>query len=73
MIAAVIMQRNITGIINCCTGKPVSLGERVEQFIKECNLRIELEYGAFPERPYDSPCVYGDTSKISQIINDLKR
>lgn len=47
MIAAVIMQRNITGIINCCTGKPVSLGERVEQFIKECNLRIELEYGAF--------------------------
>ena len=26
MIAAVIMQRNITGIINCCTGKPVSLG-----------------------------------------------
>lgn len=73
MIAAVIMQRNITGIINCCTGKPVSLGERVEQFIKECNLRIELEYGAFPERPYDFPCVYGDTSKISQIINDLKR
>lgn len=73
MIAAVIMQRNITGIINCCTGKPVSLGERVEQFIKECNLRIELEYGAFPKRPYDSPCVYGDTSKISQIINDLKR
>lgn len=73
MIAAVIMQRNITGIINCCTGKPVSLGERVEQFIKECNLRIELEYGAFPERPYDSPCVYGDTSKISQIINDLIR
>ena len=73
MIAAVIMQRNITGIIKCCTGKPVSLGERVEQFIKECNLRIELEYGAFPERPYDSPCVYGDTSKISQIINDLKR
>ena len=73
MIAAVIMQRNITGIINCCTGKPVSLGERVEQFIKECNLRIELEYGSFPERPYDSPCVYGDTSKISQIINDLKR
>ena len=73
MIAAVIMQRNITGIINCCTGKPVSLGERVEQFIKECNLRIELEYGAFPERPYDSPCEYGDTSKISQIINDLKR
>ena len=73
MIAAVIMQRNITGIINCCTGKPVSLGERVEQFIKECNLRIELEYGAFPERPYDSPCVYGDTSKISQIINGLKR
>ena len=35
----------ITGIINCCTGQPISLAERVEQFIQEHGLKIKLEYG----------------------------
>lgn len=67
-LAAAVMQKDVIGIINCCTGKPVSLADRVEQFIKEHNLDIKLEYGAFPDRPYDSPCIYGDSSKIEEII-----
>lgn len=51
IISAVIMQREVTGIINCCTGQPISLAERVEQFIQEHGLKIKLEYGAFPDRP----------------------
>ena len=66
-LSAAVMQKEITGIINCCTGKPMSLADRVEQFIKENNLDIQLEYGAFPDRPYDSPCEYGDPSKIIRI------
>ena len=68
LISAVVMQRDVNGIINCCNGQPVSLAERVETFIKEHNLNIKLEYGAFPDRPYDSPCVYGDAKKINQIL-----
>ncbi len=67
-LSAAILQTDITGIINCCTGKPMSLAERVEKFIKEHNLDIKLEYGAFPDRPYDSPCEYGDASKIMKIL-----
>ena len=73
IISAVIMQREVTGIINCCTGQPISLAERVEQFIQEHGLKIKLEYGAFPDRPYDSPCIYGNPSKIHQILNNLNR
>lgn len=69
LIAASITQSKINGIINCCTGIPVSLSERVETFIKENNLDIKLEYGAFPDRSYDSPCIYGDPLKITQILN----
>lgn len=68
-LSAAVMQKEVDGIINCCTGKPISLAERVEQFIKEHNLDIKLEYGVFPDRPYDSPCEYGDATKISQIMN----
>lgn len=72
LLSATIMQNKIYGIINCCTGKPISLTEQVKAFIKEKGLDIQLEYGAFPDRPYDSPCVYGDNSKIQRILNDLK-
>ena len=68
-ISAVVMQQKVTGIINCCTGNPMSLADRVEQFIRENKLDIKLEYGAFPDRPYDSPCEYGDATKIKLIMN----
>ena len=62
------MQKEVTGIINCCKGEPISLAERVESFIKEHNLDIKLDYGAFPDRPYDSPCEYGNPDKINKIL-----
>ena len=67
-LAACVMQTEVLGIINCCTGQPVSLGERVEQFIRDHGLSLVPEYGAFPDRPYDSPGVWGDPGKIQQIM-----
>lgn len=69
LISKVVSQNEVTGIINCCTGKPISLAERVEQFIKDNHLSIRLDYGKFPDRPYDSPIVYGDATKIQQILS----
>lgn len=67
-ISAAAVQTEINGIINCCTGNPVSLAERVEAFIKENNLNIKLEYGAFPSRDYDPSSVWGDNKKIRKIM-----
>ena len=68
MIAAAVSQTEISGIINCCSGIPRSLGEVVEKFIELHHLPIKLEYGAFPDRPYDSPAVWGDATKITDIM-----
>ena len=70
MIAKASLQDKVTGIINVCTGKPMSLAERVEKFIQEHGFDIKLKYGAFPDRPYDSPGVWGDTQKIRQIMSN---
>ncbi len=67
-IAAVAMQTEVDGIINCCTGEPVSLAEKVEGFIRDNGYSIRLEYGAFPDRPYDSPGVWGNADKIRRIM-----
>lgn len=68
MIASAILQDEVSGIINCCSGKPISLAQAVEAFIRENNLKIKLDYGAFPDRPYDSPGVWGDASLIKLIM-----
>jgi dTDP-6-deoxy-L-talose 4-dehydrogenase (NAD+) len=67
-ISAAVMQDKVSGIINCCSGRPVTLAEQVEAFIKEHGFDIKLEYGAFPDRPYDSPIIYGDDKKIKAIM-----
>ncbi len=68
LISSCVLQNEINGIINCCKGEPISLATQVEYFIKENNLNMKLEYGAFPDRPYDSPCEYGNPTKINEVL-----
>lgn len=72
-IAAVFSAAEETGVINCCSGEPVSLADKVEQFITENRLPITLEYGAFPDRPYDSPGVWGDATRIKNILRSIEQ
>lgn len=67
-IAHVVNQDEVDGIINCCSGNPISLADKVEEYIKENHYRIRPQYGAFPDRPYDSPGVWGDAQKINRIM-----
>lgn len=72
MICTASVQNEINGIINVCTGEPMTLAEKVESYIKEHNFKIKLKYGAFPDRPYDSPGEWGDATKISEIMKNKK-
>lgn len=72
-IAASATQDEVHGIINCCTGNPISLAERVEEFIQEHGFKIRPEFGAFPDRPYDSPGVWGDAEKIQKIMSQIEK
>lgn len=66
-VADTVEQSEIDGIINICCGRPEKLSDRVERFIKENKLDITLNYGAFPDRPYDSKAIWGDDFKIRRI------
>lgn len=71
-IAAASVQNEIDGIINVCSGEPVSLKDKAEEFIRHHNLNIKLNFSVFPQRRYDSPVVYGDNEKILQILEKEK-
>jgi dTDP-6-deoxy-L-talose 4-dehydrogenase (NAD+) len=67
-IATASTQTKINGIINVCKGEPTSLKDKAEEFIKQEGLDIKLKYGVFPSRKYDSPVIYGNIYKISEIM-----
>lgn len=68
--AAAVEQDKINGVINLCCGRPEKLADRVERFIKENGYKIKLDYGKFPDRPYDSKAVWGDDRKIQEILKN---
>lgn len=66
-VASAVCQNDVLGIINICSGSPEKLSDRVERFIRDNHFQIRLQYGAFPDRPYDSKAVWGDGQKIRMI------
>lgn len=62
----------IKEIINVCSGKSVSLRDKVEEFIRKEGLLIRPAFGMFPSRPYDSPEVYGSNTKIMKLMKSIE-
>lgn len=69
-VVTIVNQKQEQGIFNICSGKPEKLADRVERFIKENNYNIKLQYGAFPDRPYDSKAVWGDNKKTEKVLKN---
>ena len=67
-VALTVSQDTITGIINISSGYPEKLADRVERFIRENHYDIQLQYGTFPDRPYDSVAIWGNNRKIMNIV-----
>lgn len=72
-VAMAVTQSEVCGIINICSGKPAKLSEVVEEFIRANRYDITLEYGKFPDRPYDSKAVWGSDRKIRDILKGSKK
>lgn len=68
-VVATIEQERVAGIINICSGQPVAIGDYIEDFLKENHFKIKLAYGTYPDRPYDSPAIWGDNAKIRAILD----
>lgn len=67
-IVAIASQTEIDGVIDCCSGYPTRIGDKIEEFLKVNGFKIRPVYGAFPKRNYDSPVIYGDDSKIKEVM-----
>ncbi len=67
-IVKIAMQYQITGIINCCSGIPVSIRKLVEDHLKERQKRIHLNLEHYPYPDYEPMAFWGNSQKMQRIL-----
>jgi dTDP-6-deoxy-L-talose 4-dehydrogenase (NAD+) len=66
-ISKIALQNEQSGIINCCSGKPVSVRTFVERFFEERKYNIKLNRGFYPYPEYEPFAFWGDTAKLKNL------
>ena len=69
-IVKVALQQEVDGIINCCSGQPVSVKNMVENYLEEKKKAIHLNLGYYPYTDYEAMAFWGDNNKLKLVIND---
>ena len=68
-IVKISMQDKVSGIINCCSGKPISIRRLVENYLAERNKSIELNLGYYPYPDYEPMAFWGCDQKLQIALN----
>jgi len=66
IVRLAMLKRDI-GVVNICSGEPVSVRKLVERWLHENNWKIELNLGHYPYPDYEPMAFWGDSSRIDSI------
>jgi nucleoside-diphosphate-sugar epimerase len=69
-IALLVDNPECTGIINCCSGKPISVRRLVEQRIAERGANISLNLGYYPYPDHEPMSFWGNTEKLDSLMRE---
>jgi dTDP-6-deoxy-L-talose 4-dehydrogenase (NAD+) len=66
-IVRIALQEKVTGVINCCSGEPVTVKRFVENYLDKQNKKITLNIGFYPYPDYEPMSFWGDITKLKNI------
>jgi nucleoside-diphosphate-sugar epimerase len=69
-IVAISEQQVVQGIINCASGKPVSIRRFVEQYLEKRGARMDLKFGLKPYPEYEPLAFWAGTDKLKRAIGE---
>jgi len=67
-IVRIALQTKTDGIINCCSGSPISIKQLVQNYLQKKQLEIKLNLGYYPYPDYEPMAFWGDDRKLKSII-----
>ena len=68
-ICKIALQNKINGIVNCCSGAPISIRRFAENIIMKHNSQIKLDFGAVSYRDYEAMAFWGDDKRLKTCID----
>jgi dTDP-6-deoxy-L-talose 4-dehydrogenase (NAD+) len=69
-IIALALSPKAEGIINCCSGVPITIKSLVENYLSIKQKTIQLNLGFYPYTDYEPMRFWGSTKKSNSILND---
>lgn len=66
-IVSIARQERTTGVINCCSGQPVTVRKMVEDYLESIRRVISLNLGYYAYPDYEPFRFWGDPSKLKTI------
>ena len=69
-IVKIALQKKVTGIINCCSGTPITVKQLVQNYLNEKNKKIFLNTGYYPYSDFEPMRFWGDNSKLKLITSN---
>jgi nucleoside-diphosphate-sugar epimerase len=64
-ICSIALQKKVTGIINCCSGVPISIRKLLEDYLHKNKYSIKLNLGYYPYISYEPMAFWGNNSKLN--------
>ena len=68
-LSQIMEQNRVTGVINCCSGQPISVRRLVDEHLQRLGAHIKLNVGHYPYPDYEPMAFWGDNTKLQPIIN----
>ncbi len=68
IIAKLALNEKNNGIVNCCSGNPVTVLEFVQNYLKSINYKLNLNTGYYDYSKFEPMNFWGSTSKLESII-----
>jgi dTDP-6-deoxy-L-talose 4-dehydrogenase (NAD+) len=69
-IVRIALQQKVTGVINCCSGLPVTVKGFVGNYLDKQNQKITLNVGFYPYPDYEPMHFWGDVTKLKSIVTN---
>lgn len=66
-IVVILEHPSFEGIVNCCSGQPISVRKLVEKHVLERGKNIELNLGYYPYPDYEPMAFWGTTSRFDSL------
>jgi dTDP-6-deoxy-L-talose 4-dehydrogenase (NAD+) len=66
LVSLALTARN-NGIVNVCSGIPVSVRELVERWVEQNGWAIRLDLGRYPYPDYEPMAFWGDRRKLDRL------